>query len=62
MRFLVRQVVLEHFGDGFGVGEGHELVVLGDVFPVVDEHGLDVVWYGDVDHGLVVKGVLLGRC
>lgn len=55
------QVILENLGHGLGVGEWHELVVLGDVFPVVDQHCLDVVWDGDVDHGLVVERILLVR-
>jgi hypothetical protein len=34
---LVGEVIVEDLGDGFLVGEGDKLLVLGDVFPVVDE-------------------------
>lgn len=56
---LVGEVVLEDSGHGLGVRERDKLVVFCDVLPVVDEHGLNVIRDGEIDHGFAVEGVLL---
>ena len=38
------EVVFEDLVDRVDVGDWHQLLVLGDVLPVVDEEGLDVIW------------------
>lgn len=56
---LVREVVVEDLGDGLLVGEGHKLLVLGDVLPVVDQEGLEMVGDRNLDRRATVEGVLL---
>jgi hypothetical protein len=46
---LVGEVVVEDLGDGLLVGEGHELLVLGDVLPIVDEERLEMVGDWNLD-------------
>jgi hypothetical protein len=41
------------------VRQWHKLVVLGDIFPVINQHSLDVIWYRKVDHRFAVKCILL---
>jgi hypothetical protein len=55
VRPLVRQIFIDDFGDGKLVRDWHELVVPGDILPIVNEHGLDVVGHGDSDRGTLVK-------
>lgn len=57
---LVGEVVGEDLGDGMRVRDGHQLVVFGDVLPVVDEDGLDVVRDGELDGGAGVEALVLG--
>lgn len=56
---LKREVVFEDLSDRLWVRERHKLVVLGNVFPVVDEHGLNMIRHGKIDHWFAVEGVLL---
>lgn len=58
---LVGQIVVQNLAHWLRVRKGDELVVLGDILPVVYQHSLNVVGYRDIDHGLVVKGVLLPK-
>lgn len=38
------EIVLQDLVDRVDMGNWHQLLVLGDIFPVVDEQRLDVVW------------------
>lgn len=59
MRFLMCKVVLKNLGDGFGVGEGNQLVVLGDILPIVHKHSLDMIGNRKIDHRLAMESILL---
>lgn len=41
---LVIEVVLQDFVDRVDMGNWNQLLVLGDILPVVDEQRLDVIW------------------
>ena len=56
---LVGEIVVEDLGDGLLVGEGDKLLVLGDVFPIVDEEGLEMVGDRNLNRWAAVEGVLL---
>jgi hypothetical protein len=59
VRALEGEVVVENLIDGVGMWERDELLVLGDILPVVDEHCLKMVGHRQLDGGTVVKVVLL---
>lgn len=48
---LVSEVIINNLVDGVRMRDGNELVVLGDVLPVVYENGLDVVGDREFDRG-----------
>ena len=54
-QFLFLEVGGQDLVDGVRVREGDEGEVLGDVFPVVDEQGFDVVGDGEADGGAGVE-------
>lgn len=58
---LAGEVVVQNLIDRFCVRKGYELIVLGDVLPVIYQQGLDVVGHGEVDHGFAVIRILLSR-
>lgn len=43
------EVVIQDLVDRLGSWQGDELLVLGDILPIIDENRLDVVWYWKVD-------------
>lgn len=61
LRRLVSSVVLEDLGDGLGVGEGDQLVVLGDVLPVINKDSLQAIWDLELDRWSSVESVLLNE-
>jgi hypothetical protein len=56
---LKGEVVLEDLCHRLLVRERHKLVVLCNILPIVDEHGLDVIRQGNIDHWFAVERVLL---
>ena len=59
VRLLVGEVVVEDRVDRVDVRERDELLVLGDILPVVHEQRLNMIGDGDLDGGTVVEVVLL---
>ena len=59
LRALLGQVVFHDLGDWLLVGEGHKLLVLRDILPIVDQERLEVIGNRNLDRRAVVKGVLL---
>lgn len=58
---LVVEVRLQDLVDGVRVRQGQDLLVLGDVLPVVDEDGLQVVRQVKLDRRPGVECILLGE-
>lgn len=56
---LVLEIVVENLIDRVRVWKGNQLLVLGDILPVIDEQGLDVIRDWKLDGGATVKVVLL---
>ena len=54
------EIILKDLLDWFVMRKRNELVILGDILPVVNEHRLDVIRDRQVDHGLAVERLLLG--
>jgi hypothetical protein len=59
VRLLVSEVVVQDLVDRVGVRERNELLVFGDILPVVDEQRLDVIRHRQLDGRAVVEVVLL---
>lgn len=53
------EIFVQDLVDGVDMRQRDELVILGDVLPVVDEHGLEMVGHGQLYGGPVVEVVLL---
>ncbi len=58
-RALILHVVLEDLVHGVGVREGNELLVLGNILPIVDQERLELVGNDEPDRRSGVERVLL---
>jgi hypothetical protein len=58
---LVVEVVVENDIDWLGVRDRDQLVLVGDVLPVVDEQALEQVRDRELDRGSVVERLLLWK-
>jgi len=59
MRSLKCKVVIQDLVGGVDVGKRNKLLVLGDILPVVNKHGLDVIRDRNLNRRSVVKVLLL---
>jgi UDP-2,3-diacylglucosamine pyrophosphatase LpxH len=59
VRALMCEVVVQDFVDGMHMRKGDELMILGDVFPIVDEQGFDVVGDRNLDRWPIIEVLFL---
>lgn len=59
---LNNKIILKDLGHRFGMRQRNKLVVLGNVLPIINQHGLHVIRNGYVDHWLAVEGIFLWNC
>ena len=53
------EIIVENSVYGLTMRERNELIVLGNILPVVYQHRLNMIWHGQMYHRFIVKGIFL---